>query len=77
MGAYPSIPMFVEKGFRVFPAGWRKLDASKALIEYEQKQRSPKVLGHLFTTWGSARKDALTEFPPLVQGLKLLKGEEK
>ncbi len=71
--AYPSIPMFVEKGFRVFPAGWRKPDASKALIEYERKQHSPKLLGHLFTTWGSARKDALTEFPPLVQGLKLLK----
>jgi len=73
MAAYPSIPLFVEKGFRVFPAGWRKIDASKALIEYERKQRSPKVLGHLFTTWGSARKDALAEYPPLVEGLKLLK----
>jgi hypothetical protein len=73
MAAYPSIPLLVEKGFRVLPAGWRKLDASKALIEYERKQHSPKVLGHLFTTWGSARKDALAEYPPLVEGLKLLK----
>jgi len=32
--AYPSIPLFLEKGFGVLPASWRKLDASKALIEY-------------------------------------------
>ncbi|HZY89826.1 MAG TPA: family 20 glycosylhydrolase [Gemmataceae bacterium] len=73
MTAYPSVPMFIEKGFRTLPASWRKLDASKALIEYEQKQQSPKMLGHLFTTWGSARKGALAEYAPLVEGLKLLK----
>jgi hypothetical protein len=73
MEAYPSVPMFVEKGFRTLPASWHKLDASKALIEYGQKQRSPKVLGHLFTTWGRGKKDALAEYAPLVQGLKLLK----
>ena len=58
--------------FADVPAGWRKVDASKALIEYERQQHSPKLLGHLFTTWGAARKDALTEFPPLVEGLKVL-----
>ena len=73
--AYPSVPMFIDKGFRVLPASWRKPDASKALIEYTQKQHSPKVLGHLFTTWGGARKDALAEFPPLAEGLKLLKSQ--
>jgi hypothetical protein len=76
MEAYPSIPMFVGKGFRVLPASWRKLDASKALIEYSRKVGSPKVLGHLFTTWGG-RKDALAEYAPLVQGLKLLKSSDK
>ncbi len=70
--AYPSVPLFIEKGFRVLPASWRKLDASQALIEYSQKQDSSKMLGHLFTTWGG-RKDNLTEYPPMVQGLKLLK----
>jgi hypothetical protein len=74
---YPSIPIFVEKGFRVLPASWHKLDASKALIEQSQKVQSPKMLGHLFTTWGRARKDALPEYPPLVQGLKLLKASEE
>jgi hypothetical protein len=67
---YPSIPLFLDKGFRVLPASWRELDASKALIEYSQKFDSPKMLGHLFTTWGG-RKDNLTEYPPLVEGLKL------
>jgi Glycosyl hydrolase family 20, catalytic domain len=69
--AYPSIPLFLEKGFRVLPASWRKLGASKALIEYSQKFDSPRMLGHLFTTWGG-RKDNLTEYPPLVEGLKLV-----
>jgi hypothetical protein len=71
--AYPSIPMFLDKGFRVLPGGWRKLDASRALIEYCGKLDSPKLLGHLFTTWGAARKNTVAEFRPLVEGLKLLK----
>lgn len=70
--AYPSIPLFLEKGFRVLPASWRKLDASKALIEYSRKFDSPKMLGHLFTTWGG-RKDNLIEYPPLVEGMKLVR----
>jgi hypothetical protein len=70
--AYPSIPLFLEKGFRVLPASWKKLDASKALIQYGQKFNTPNMLGHLFTTWGG-KKDAVTEYPPLVEGLKLLK----
>jgi len=31
----------------------------------------PKDKGHLFTTWGGS-KDTLTEYAPLVEGLKLL-----
>jgi hypothetical protein len=75
--AYPSIPMFVEKGFRVLPASWKKLDASRALIQYSLKQESPKMLGHLFTTWGSSKKDAVAEYRPLVEGLKLLQASGK
>jgi hypothetical protein len=36
------------------------------------QQESRRVLGHLFTTW-SGRRDALAEYPPLVEGLKLLR----
>jgi hypothetical protein len=71
MPSYPSIPLFLEKGFRVLPASWRKLDASRALIEYSRKQDSPRMLGHLFTTWGGS-KDTLPEYGPLVEGVKVL-----
>lgn len=67
---YPSVPMFLEKGFRVLPAGWRNVDATKALISYSRDRKDPNMLGHLFTTW-SGRKQ-WSEFPPLVEGLKLL-----
>ncbi len=73
---YPSIPMFVEKGFRVLPAGWRDTGATKALIRYSHQQDHPKILGHMFTTWGAAEKGKLTEFKPLVKGLRLLHYEE-
>jgi hypothetical protein len=72
--SYPSVPMFLEKGFRVLPAGWKKVDATKALIRYGRDQKNPKMLGHLFTTWSGRKK--WSEFPPLVEGLKLLKPAE-
>jgi Glycosyl hydrolase family 20, catalytic domain len=74
--SYPSIPMFIEKGFRVLPAGWKNVDATKALIEFSRSHAGPKLLGYMFTTWG-VKKDALVEFPPLVEGLKLLRDTEK
>lgn len=73
--SYPSIPMFIEKGFRVLPAGWKDLEASNALLAYSRKNGSTKLLGHMFTTWG-VKKDALVEFPPLVEGLKLLQADQ-
>lgn len=73
--SYPSVPMFLEKGFRVLPAGWKKVDATLALINYSRDQQHPSMLGHLFTTW-SGRK-TWAEFPPLVEGLKLLKAQAK
>jgi hypothetical protein len=72
MEAYPSIPIFMDKGFRVLPASWRKVDAAKALIEYSFKQDSPKMLGHLFTTW---RKQDLLTYPPIMACMELLRNE--
>ncbi|MDX6574053.1 MAG: hypothetical protein QOE96_6 [Blastocatellia bacterium] len=71
---YPSIPMFIEKGFRVLPAGWNKVDATRALVNYSRQHAGEKLLGYLFTTWG-VKKEALVDFPALVEGLKLLRGE--
>jgi len=68
---YPSIPMFIDKGFRVLPAGWKDVDATRALIKFAQQNTGPKMLGYMFTTWG-VKKDVLKEFPPVSEGLKLL-----
>jgi hypothetical protein len=69
---YLSTQMFIDKGFRVLPASWKNVDATKALITFNRQHAGPKMLGHMFTTWG-VKKDALVEFPPLVDGLKLLR----
>jgi hypothetical protein len=73
--AYPSLPMLIDKGFRVLPASWHKPDASRALIEQSLKLHSPKMLGHLFTTW--SRRDPLAEYKTLAEGLKLLQAAQK
>jgi hypothetical protein len=72
--AYPSIPMFLGKGFRVLPASWKKTDAALALIEYSRRQANPRMLGHLFTTWDTP-KEGLLAHPPLAEGLKALRAE--
>jgi hypothetical protein len=74
--SYLSIPMFIEKGFRVLPAGWKNVDATKALIQFSRLHAGPKLLGYMFTTWG-VNKDALVEFPPLIEGLKLLRDDRR
>jgi hypothetical protein len=67
--AYPSIPIFINKGFRVLPTSWRDVEAAKSLINYSYEIENPKMLGHLFTTWG--RTDLL-KYPALVECIKLL-----
>jgi lysophospholipase L1-like esterase len=63
--SYESIPMFLEKGFRVWPASWRKPEAAKALIEYSVRHKNPRMVGHLNTTWGAVQMNELTTFAPL------------
>jgi len=63
--AYESIPMFLEKGFRVWPASWREPDAAKQLIDYSRKFDNAKMVGHLNTTWGAVPMRELTAFKPL------------
>jgi len=70
--SYPSVPMFLEKGFRVLPAGWRNVEASRALIDYSLALKNPAMLGHLFTRWSSA-SDSLAWFPPIVKNAPLLR----
>lgn len=70
---YESLPMFLEKGFRILPASWKKTDATLALIrDARANQRDERVVGHIFTTW-SQRRESWTEFEPLVKGLQELR----
>jgi len=64
--AYESVPMFLQKGFRVWPASWRKPDAAKALVDYSRGLGHEKMVGHLNTTWGAVALKDLAGFEPLV-----------
>ena len=64
MSAYPSLQIFVDKGFRVLPTSWKDVDAAEALINYSNKIQSSEMMGHLFTIW--TRTDVL-KYPPLVE----------
>ncbi|RPI00513.1 MAG: hypothetical protein EHM72_08990 [Calditrichaeota bacterium] len=70
--SYPSTEMFLQKGFRVLPAGWRNVEASRAFINYSLALGHSSMLGHLFTRWSSQREH-LAEFPPLLENASLLK----
>ena len=72
--SYSSIPMFIEKGFKVLPSSWRKKNAIDAFINYSYQVESEKMLGHLFTTWGFV--DSVTKYQPLLHGLETIKNEK-
>src|SRR5260221_63378 len=61
---YKSIPFLLKKGFRVWPAGWHKIDAVTGLLDYSLAQNDPKMIGYLSTTWGKAKHDKLELFEP-------------
>lgn len=48
---YPSVRYFQDKGFRVWPAGWNNVEATKALIACARRAATDRMLGHLCTTW--------------------------
>lgn len=48
---YPSVPYFQEKGFRVWPASWNNVEATKTLIAFARRDATDRMLGHLSTTW--------------------------
>lgn len=69
---YASVKMFQDKGFRVLPSGWNKIEPTVALIRYaQQHQVDDLMIGHLFTTWSGVSD--WRKFEPLVRGLEFLK----
>ncbi len=68
--AYPSVPLLLSKGFRVWPSGWHSLDAAQAFSRYARDQQNPRVLGYLCTTWGRVKIADMPDWPPLVEVVK-------
>ncbi len=68
--AYESVPMFLEKGFRVWPASWKKPDASKAFVDYSKRFNNERMLGHFNTTWGAVAIKDMPSFEPLKYATK-------
>jgi len=71
--SYPSLSLFLDKGFRVLPTSWKDVEASRRLVEYGQGLKHPGILGHLFTSWSKPEK--LADWPPLAANAGLVKAQ--
>lgn len=65
-GLYPSIPHFIEQGFRVLPTSFKNLKAVEDLIDYSLQFPSDRMLGHLSTIWKQPEAGKTHKHPPLV-----------
>jgi hypothetical protein len=63
---YPSVVYLQEKGFRMLPSTWRSQDAALSMLREARTKATPKMLGHLCTTWVGAQGfcRALLDEPP-------------
>lgn len=71
--SYPSVKMFVDKGFSVLPCSYVKPASAKALIKASFALEAPKMLGHCFTNWSSVPYDSLLVYPAFVEGMKVIR----
>ena len=76
MESYPSVPMFLEKGFKVLPSSFREPKAVEAFIKYSYSLDHPGMLGHLFTTWSLVDQDKLLNYPALQTGIKTIQDKK-
>jgi hypothetical protein len=67
--SYPSVPLLLEKGFRVWPSGWQPLEATKAFSTFARLQKHPHLVGYLCTTWGKVRIPEAAQWLPIVEVL--------
>jgi hypothetical protein len=64
---YPSVAYFQEQGFRVLPSTWHNKEAALAMLREARAGATPRMIGHLCTTWGGAQaicRVLLDEQPP-------------
>jgi len=70
---FPSVPFFLEKGFRVLPASFKDTKAVKMLIDDSFKYPSERMLGHMCTSWGGVEPDKIARcrhFKAIVKELR-------
>jgi hypothetical protein len=74
--SYPSIALFLEKGFPVLPGGWRNVEAEELLLDATLAHKDhPQMLGYLCTTWGAVKPGELAAWPPIQLAMARM-GEE-
>ena len=61
-GAYPSLKIFADRGFRVWPTVYKNLDASLGFLKAAREAADPRVLGGLASIWMPAGTMAATLF---------------
>ncbi len=66
---YGSIGFLIDKGFRVWPSGWKKVPAVEAFVAESKKHTGDKMLGYLVATWGAVKVPALKDWEPLKAGI--------
>jgi hypothetical protein len=67
---YPSVPLLLEKGFRVWPSGWQPTEAAEAFSAFARREKKDRLLGYLCTTWGKVKIRDLDGWPPLTKPLQ-------
>ncbi|MDI6846048.1 MAG: family 20 glycosylhydrolase [Candidatus Saccharicenans sp.] len=72
-GVYPSIPIFIEKGFRVLPTSFKNMRAAEALIDFSLRFPAERMLGHLCTIWKQPEAGKTHKHPPLVLAARKLR----
>ncbi|MCX8159849.1 MAG: family 20 glycosylhydrolase [Candidatus Saccharicenans sp.] len=72
-GIYPSIPLFIEKGFRVLPTSFKNEKAARDLIDYSLQFSTDRMLGHLCTIWRQPEAGKTHKHPPLVLAARKLR----
>jgi len=65
MRDYPSIGVFLGKGFRVLPTSFRNVRAAEALFNYSLTFDTDRMLGHLCTIWHGPTAGETSKFPAL------------
>ncbi|MBI1368210.1 MAG: family 20 glycosylhydrolase [Planctomycetes bacterium] len=69
---YPSISIFMDKGFRVWPAGWKDAEAAKALAADARQHEGPGMMGYLCTTWAAVKFEKLPAWGPMTGAFEVM-----